>query len=97
MSSKQSILVPILNKTGVALALAISMGVFALATGSASADPMQSSQAGWRSGERIYGFVNMPGSDSRVPGSCEGRLGAAILGGFANSSDSPRLGQACRY
>jgi hypothetical protein len=97
MSSKQSILVPILNKTGVALALAITMGVFAVATGSAFADPMHSSQAGWHGGERIYGFVSAPGSDSRAPGSCEGRLGAAILGGFASSSDSPRVGQACRY
>ena len=96
MSSKQSIRVSNLNKTGVALALAISMGVFALATGSASADPMQSTQSDWRGGERIYGFVST-GSDSQAPGSCEGRLGAAILGGFASSSDSPRMGQACRY
>jgi hypothetical protein len=93
MTSKPSIL---MNKTGVALTLALSIGVFALATGSASADPMQSSQAGWR-GERIYGFVNMTGSERRAPGSCEGRLGGAILGGFANPSDSPRQGQACRY
>jgi hypothetical protein len=97
MSSKSSILVSTLNNTGVALALALSMGVFALATGSAAADPMHSGQDGWRGGERIYGFVNMTGSDGHATGSCEGRLGAAILGGFAKPSDSPRIGQTCRY
>jgi hypothetical protein len=97
MSRKQSILVPFRNKTGVALALALSMGAFALATGSATADSTHSGQPGWRGGERIYGFVNMTGSDGRASGSCEGRLGAAILSGFAKPSDSSRLNQDCRY
>ncbi|WP_294539832.1 hypothetical protein [uncultured Rhodoblastus sp.] len=97
MSSKHSFLVPTLNNKGAALALALSMGAFALATGSASADPTHAGQSGWRGGERIYGFVNLTGSDSRTTGSCEGRLGAAILGGFAKPSDSPRIGQTCRF
>ncbi len=78
--SSQQFTASAIKKTGVALAFTLTLGLTAFSAGSASADPLQAYEGGSRGGERIYGFAYSP--ESRGPGSCEGRQGAAILGGI---------------
>jgi hypothetical protein len=93
MTSEQFIRTLPLKKTGVALALTLTLGLTAFSTG-AAADPLQAFQTASRGGERIYGFAYSP--ESRGPGSCAGRQGAAILGGFTNDAEARDPAAACR-
>jgi hypothetical protein len=94
MSSRKMIAKRMLRATSVALALGLSMGA---ATGPAAAYSGPSGQTAPRS-ELIFGFAGVnDGSASSASRACEGRLGGAILGNFADASDSPWLGPRCRY
>jgi hypothetical protein len=92
MTSQQFISALTFKKTGVALALAVALG---LTAGSASAFPVPMRDGGWRGVERVFGFTYTP--ESRGAGSCEGQKGAAILAGFTDGSRSANQGAACRY
>ncbi len=94
MSSRKMIAKRMLSATSVTLALGLSMG----ATGPAAAYSGPSGQTAPRGGELIFGFAGVnDGSASSSSRACEGRLGGAILGNFADASDSPWLGPHCRY
>jgi hypothetical protein len=95
MTSQQFIGASTFKKTGVALALAVALGLTAFSAGSASAFPMQMRDGDWRGADRVFGFTYMP--EGRGPVWCEGRKGAAILGGFTDGSRSDYQGAACRY
>ena len=95
MSSRKIIAKRMLRATSVALALGLSMGA---ASGPAAAYSGPSGQTAPRGGELIFGFAGVnDGSASSSSRACEGRLGGAILGNFADTSNSPWLGPHCRY
>jgi hypothetical protein len=95
MSNRKMIAKWMLKATSVALALGLSMGA---ASGPAAAYSGPSGQMAPRGGELIFGFAGVnDGSASSSSRACEGRLGGAILGNFADASDSPWLGSHCRY
>jgi hypothetical protein len=76
------------------LTLALVIGL----AGAASADPLARQDMRWSGPQLLWGYALTSGQSDRQAGvNCEGRLGVAILGGFANASDMPRVGQACRY
>ena len=95
MSRQQFISTSIRKKTGVALALTLALGWTAFSAGSASANPMRTRDGSSPDGKSVFGFTYSPAS--RDTGSCEGRQGAAILGGFTDESPSAYQGAACRY
>jgi hypothetical protein len=75
----------------------LGLGLVGMIAGSALARPMQDYGDSRNGAEILAGFDYPAGPADRYPGACEGRKGAAILGGFANPSDSAFVNGRCRY
>jgi hypothetical protein len=75
----------------------LGLGLAGTIAGAALARPMQDFGESRNGAEILAGFDHPAGPDSHSPGSCEGRKGAAILGGFANATDPAVVNGRCRY